>query len=93
MDATFDHDFAESQVGEESRELVKEYYKRGVLQQSEGAIVADLEKYKLGVCVLLKSNGAGLYATKVCMCMLFVVCYCSLLFVIVLYCDCIVLLL
>merc|ERR1711871_180954 len=30
----------------------------------DGAVIADLNEYKLGNCILLKSNGTGLYATK-----------------------------
>lgn len=65
LDCHFDHDFYESQVGEESKTLVREQAKKGVLQTLPGgAIAANLEKYKLGTPVLLKSNGTGLYATK-----------------------------
>jgi arginyl-tRNA synthetase len=64
LDCRFDHEFFESEVGEESRQMVQEFHKKGVLKSSNGAVVADLSEYKLGFCVLLKSNGAGLYATK-----------------------------
>ena len=64
LDCRFDHDFCESEVGEESRELVQAQYAAGVLTMDRGAIVADLTEHKLGHVVLLKSNGAGLYATK-----------------------------
>ena len=64
LDVRFDHDFFESEVGEESRQLVIKAYEDGILTKSDGAIIADLKKEKLNVCVLLKSNGAGLYATK-----------------------------
>lgn len=36
----------------------------GLLKSQNGAIVADLNDKKLGTCVLLKSDGSGLYATK-----------------------------
>jgi len=64
LNCRFDHDFFESEVSESSRNLVIELHKKGVLQKSNGAICADLNKYKLGFLILLKSNGAGLYATK-----------------------------
>lgn len=32
--------------------------------RSNGAIGADLTDYKLGFCMVRKSNGSGLYATK-----------------------------
>jgi len=66
LDARFDHDFFESECSEDSRQLVDEYYKRGVFVESEGAIGCDLTNVskQLGFCMLLKSNGCGLYATK-----------------------------
>ncbi len=64
LNCRFDHDFFESDVSESSRKLVQDLYDKKVLQKFNGAIVADLTKDKLGYLVLLKSNGAGLYATK-----------------------------
>uniref|UniRef100_A0A7S0GU64 arginine--tRNA ligase n=1 Tax=Amorphochlora amoebiformis TaxID=1561963 RepID=A0A7S0GU64_9EUKA len=64
LDCRFDHDFFESEVSESSRKLVIDLEKKGVLQKVQGAICANLEKFKLGFLILLKSNGAGLYATK-----------------------------
>lgn len=60
----FDHEFYESEVGDESKEMVLKYRDEGVLVDSEGAVGAELSAYKLGFCVLLKSDGTGLYATK-----------------------------
>jgi arginyl-tRNA synthetase len=60
----FDHDFYESEVSEESRLMAKEYREKGVFVDSDGAVGADLNKFNLGFCILLKSDGAGLYATK-----------------------------
>ncbi|ETO19250.1 hypothetical protein RFI_17980, partial [Reticulomyxa filosa] len=48
---------------EESRELVMEYYNKGILEKSQGAIGCRLDD-GLGFCMLLKSDGSGLYATK-----------------------------
>jgi arginyl-tRNA synthetase len=44
--------------------MVLEFFEKGLLINSNGAIGADLTKFKLGFCMLLKSNGSGLYATK-----------------------------
>lgn len=62
-DCRFDHFFHESDVGEESKDIVLQAYKEGKLIKSDGAIGAQLGK-KLGFCVLLTSDGTGLYATK-----------------------------
>jgi len=43
---------------------VEEYYDKGIFVKSEGAIGCKLDDEKLGFCMLLKSNGSGLYATK-----------------------------
>ncbi|EFC44232.1 predicted protein [Naegleria gruberi] len=61
-DCRFDHFFHESDVGDESKEIVLKAYEEGKLIKSDGAIGADLGK--LGFCVLLTSAGTGLYATK-----------------------------
>jgi len=64
LDCRFDHDFYESECGDESLKMVEEYHQKGVLIESDGAIGADLNKFGKGFCVLRKSNGSGLYATK-----------------------------
>ena len=59
----FDHWYWESEMDVPSIDLVKQLYKEGKLQLSEGAIGMDLGE-PLGFCLLLKSDGNGLYATK-----------------------------
>ena len=63
LGAQFIHDFCESECSKQSKDMVYEYYNKGVFKESEGCIGIDLGK-KLGFCMLLKSNGTGLYATK-----------------------------
>jgi len=63
LDCRFDVDFTESQCSELSMEIVREYQKNGVFELSNGAVGCHLGK-KLGFCMLIKSNGSGLYATK-----------------------------
>jgi len=64
LDCRFDHDFAESEVSAASQELVTKWLAQGLLETRDGAVVADLSADGLGTCVLRKSDGAGLYATK-----------------------------
>lgn len=64
LDCRFDHFFYESEVGEESKALVREHMQSGVFKESEGAVGADLSDYKLGFCVLIKRDGTALYATR-----------------------------
>lgn len=63
-DVKFEHWFWESDVDSASVKLVKKYYEEGQLIKSEGAIGMDLSEEKLGFCMLLKSDGMGLYAAK-----------------------------
>lgn len=60
----FDMWYWESDVDSASVELVKDLYKKGQLIQSQGAIGMDLTSENLGFCMLLKSDGTGLYASK-----------------------------
>ncbi len=64
LDCRFDHDFTESEVSEPSRLLVEKWFAEGKLTKHNGAVVCDLSDHNLGRCILLKSDGAGLYATK-----------------------------
>ena len=59
-----DDNFYESEVEEPGKETVEKLIKEGKAKKSEGAIVADLEKYGLGTFLLLKSDGTALYSTK-----------------------------
>lgn len=64
LGSKFDHFFFESEFGEPSKELVREFQKKGVFVESDGAIGADLKEYGLGFCVLIKRDGTALYATR-----------------------------
>ena len=56
-----EHVFYESEFIEKGIKQVKEMKENGVLKESEGAIIADLEKYNLGVMVFMRSDGTALY--------------------------------
>lgn len=62
--ARFDHYFYESDVGDAGKTICQDYYEKGLLVKSEGAVGADLSAYDLPFLLLIKTNGAGLYATK-----------------------------
>lgn len=64
LEARFDHYFFESDVGDRGKQICLDFHKKGVLVESEGAIGTDLEAYKMPFLILIKSDGAGLYATK-----------------------------
>jgi len=55
----------ESEVEEPGKQLVKELLARGIAAKGErGALIVDLEKFGLGVFLVLKSDGSSLYSTK-----------------------------
>ncbi len=45
-------------------EVVDKLEEKGILQDSEGAKIVDLEDKGLGVCIIKKSNGSTIYATR-----------------------------
>ncbi|MBF0315201.1 MAG: arginine--tRNA ligase [Oligoflexia bacterium] len=63
-DVHFDQWYFESEVDAPSVALIKKYLEKGLFVQSEGAVGVDLSSDNLGFCLLLKSDGNGLYATK-----------------------------
>lgn len=56
--------YYESEVEKPGKELVKKMLVEGIARKSEGATIVDLEEEKLGVFLILKSDGSSLYATK-----------------------------
>lgn len=57
----FDQYYYESDLIDEGRRVVFKLLEQGVLKKSEGAVIADLEQYDLGVLVFLRSDGTALY--------------------------------
>lgn len=64
LGARFDHYFFESEVGDRGKQICLDFYDRGLLVKSEGAIGMDLADVGLPFLLLIKSDGSGLYATK-----------------------------
>ena len=64
LDVHLDDSFYESEVEEPGRKIVQQLLKEGKAKISEGAPIADLGKYGLGIFLLLKSDGTALYSTK-----------------------------
>jgi arginyl-tRNA synthetase len=60
----FDVWYWESDVDAASVKMAKKYFEEGKLIESQGAIGLDFSSENLGFCMLLKSDGTGLYATK-----------------------------
>ncbi len=60
----FDTFFFESEFEKPGKEIVMALLKKGIAEESEGAVIIDLEKHNLGKFLLLKSDGTALYSTK-----------------------------
>lgn len=60
----FDEWYFESDVRANGQKVVDELVEKGIAHKSDGAIIMDLEKEKLDVLVIRKSDGVGLYATS-----------------------------
>ncbi len=64
LDLTKDVQYYESELTKRSHAIVKELMKDELAKESEGAIIVDLEKQKLGVNLLVRSDGTLLYNAK-----------------------------
>lgn len=60
----FEEWYFESEVDAPSLTYAQELYEKGILVKDDGAIGMNLKDDKLGFCLLIKSDGNGLYATK-----------------------------
>ncbi|MDI9519710.1 MAG: arginine--tRNA ligase [Bacillota bacterium] len=61
---TFDSYNGEAFYNDKMGRVIDELKAKNLLIQSEGAWVVDLEDYKMPPCLILKSDGATLYATR-----------------------------
>ena len=60
----FDSYAGESFYADKTGAVVKELEDKGLLKDSDGAKVVDLEEYGMPPCIILKSDGATLYHTR-----------------------------
>ena len=60
----FDVWFYESKIKSKGKKLAKGLVKKNVARKDQGALIVDLSEYDLGVLVILKTDGTGLYATS-----------------------------
>lgn len=64
LDCRFDHYFFESECGELGKALVNEFLGKGVFENSDGAVGANLQDEGLGFCILIKRDGTATYACR-----------------------------
>ena len=64
LNTKFDEYFFENEVEKAGKKISQELVKQNIANVSDGATIVDLEKDKLGVWVLLRSDGTVLYSAK-----------------------------
>lgn len=64
LEIYFDNWIGEAYYNDKMQPVIEELDNKGLLEVSQGAKIVDLEKYNLGVCMIQKSDGASLYATR-----------------------------
>lgn len=64
LDVKFDSLNGEAFYADKTDEIVEILDKKGALKESEGAKIVDLEENGNGVCIIQKSNGSTIYATR-----------------------------
>ena len=64
LDVKFDSYNGEAFYSDKMDEVVEKIDEAGALKDSEGAKIVDLEDKGLGVCIIKKSDGTSIYATR-----------------------------
>ncbi len=64
LDVNFDSYAGESFYNDKMQPVVDELKEKGLLVESEGAMVVNLDDYDMPPCIILRSDGASLYATR-----------------------------
>lgn len=64
LDVRFNSYAGESFYSDKMQPVVDELKEKGLLIESQGAQVVDLEAYGMPPCIILKSDGSSLYATR-----------------------------
>lgn len=64
LDIKFDSYAGESFYNDKMQPVIDELTEKGLLVESEGAKIVDLEQYGMPPCIILRSDGASLYATR-----------------------------
>jgi len=64
LGVSFDSYAGESFYADKTDRVVRELEEKGLLKDSDGAKIVDLEEYGMSPCLILKSDGATLYHTR-----------------------------
>ena len=64
LNVSFDSYAGESFYNDKMQVVVDELKEKGLLEESQGAQIVNLEEYNMPPCIILRSDGASLYATR-----------------------------
>ncbi|HHV59864.1 MAG TPA: arginine--tRNA ligase [Clostridiaceae bacterium] len=64
LGVTFDSFAGESFYEDKMQAVIKDLESKGLLEESQGAMIVNLEKYDMPPCLILKKDGSTLYATR-----------------------------
>ncbi len=64
LNIKFDSWRGESYYNDKMQPMIDELADKNLLQQSQGAKIVDLSDHNLGICLIQKSDGTSLYATR-----------------------------
>ena len=64
LHVSFDSYAGESFYIDKTQPVIDELTAKGLLVESQGAKIVDLEKFGMSPCIILRSDGASLYATR-----------------------------
>jgi arginyl-tRNA synthetase len=64
LEINFDSLAGESFYNDKIEAVVQELKAKNLLQESEGALIVNLDQYEMPPCLILKKDGSSLYATR-----------------------------
>ena len=64
LNSNFDEYRGEAYYNDKMEAIVKELEDKGLLKDSQGAKIVDLEKYNMPPCIIITSAGTTIYATR-----------------------------
>lgn len=64
LNVSFDSYAGESFYNDKMDVVIEELKEKNLLQESEGSMIVDLSSYDMPPCLILKSDGSSLYATR-----------------------------
>ncbi len=64
LGVSFDHYLGESFYNDKMEPVLEQLKVKGLLEESDGAMVVSLEEFGMPPCIMVKSNGTSIYATR-----------------------------